>query len=155
MSDFSEADRAAAHRHFSAECFNLAWELIDKADRTPADDEQMLLGALASLWHWTQRADCTGQNLSIGYWQVARVYALLGQAENAVRFGDACLKHSNGLPPFFVGYAHEALARAAMLAGDKLLLNAHASAARKFAADVTDADDRVLLERDLEQLRLP
>jgi len=155
MTDFNEADRAAAHRQFSAECFNRTWELIDKPDRTSADDEQMLLCALASLWHWTQRADCTDQNLSIGHWQVARVYALLGQADNARRFADACLKHSGALPPFFRSYAHEGLARAAMIAGDKLLLDAHATAARKLSAEVTDADDRALLERDLEQLRLP
>ncbi|MBL8850512.1 MAG: hypothetical protein JNG89_12600, partial [Planctomycetaceae bacterium] len=53
----NESDRAAAHRQFSGECFNRTWELIDKQDRTPADDEQMLLRSLASLWHWTQRAD--------------------------------------------------------------------------------------------------
>ena len=155
MSDFNEADRAAAHRRFSAECFNRTWELIDKADRTAADDEQMLLCALASLWHWTQRADCTDQNLSIGYWQTSRVYSILGQAENARRYGDAGLKRSSALPPFFLAYAHEALARAAMIAGDKMLLDAHAVAARKLAAEVTDADDRALLEHDLEQLRLP
>jgi hypothetical protein len=155
VSDFSEADRAAAHRRFSAECFNRTWELIDKADRTAVDDEQMLLCALASLWHWTQRADCSDQNLSIGYWQASRVYSLLGQADNARRFADTCLKRSSALPPFFLAYAHEALAHAAMIAGDKLLLDAHASAARKLAAEIEDPAEREMLERDLEQLRLP
>jgi hypothetical protein len=110
---------------------------------------------MASLWHWTQRADCTDQNLSIGYWQLSRVYSLLGQAENARRFGDACLKHSRDLTPFFLGYAHEALARAAMIAADKSLLDAHAAAARTLAASVAERDDRLMLEADLEQLRLP
>ena len=75
MSDF---DPAKAH-NFSAHCFNIEWELIDKPERTPAENEQMILYALASLWHWTQRPDCSTTNLSIGYWQAARVYALAGE----------------------------------------------------------------------------
>ena len=39
----------------------------------------MILYALASLWHWTQRPDCSTTNLSIGYWQAASVYALAGE----------------------------------------------------------------------------
>jgi hypothetical protein len=78
MADDADFDADQAHRHFSASCFNLAWELIDKPDRTAEDDEQMVRLAQASLWHWTQRSDCTDKNLSIGYWQVSRVCALLG-----------------------------------------------------------------------------
>ncbi len=66
------------HRYFSAQCFNRAWELIRRIDRTELESEQMLLLAQASLWHWTQRPDCTPRNLSIGYWQLSRVFALLG-----------------------------------------------------------------------------
>lgn len=151
----NESDRAAAHRQFSGECFNKTWELIDKPDRAPADDEQMLLCAMASLWHWTQRADCTGQNLSIGYWLVSRVYALHGQSENARRFGELCLRCSGELTPFFRAYAHEALARAAMVAADKTLLEAHVTAAKKLSAEVVELDERSMLDADLEQLRLP
>lgn len=30
-------DLDAAHRHFSVACFNQAWALLDKPDRTPRD----------------------------------------------------------------------------------------------------------------------
>ena len=33
----------------------------------------MLRLSLAATWHWTQRPDCTSTNLSIGYWQTARL----------------------------------------------------------------------------------
>ena len=59
MADQPAFDLAAGHRFFSAHCFNSAWEMIDKATRTVAEAEQMLLRAFASLYHWTQRADCT------------------------------------------------------------------------------------------------
>jgi len=54
-----------AHHYFAAQCFNQTWDLLEKAHRSPEEGEQMLLLALASLWHWTQRDDSTPQNLSI------------------------------------------------------------------------------------------
>ena len=74
----------------------------------------MLRLSLAATWHWTQRPDCTSTNLSIGYWQTARIYALLGQAENARRYAQMCFEVSQqpGVKPFFLAYAYEALARA-------------------------------------------
>ena len=89
MSDDSAAplDLPSAHRHFSVDCFNRTWDFIDKPERSAEDDEAMVLCTLASLWHWTQRADCTDQNRSIGHWQASRVYALIGQGDNARRHG--------------------------------------------------------------------
>lgn len=52
------------HEAFSGGCFNKCWTLIEKADRSPEDVEDMLLLAQASLWHWKQRNDCTPMNLS-------------------------------------------------------------------------------------------
>ena len=69
MAKEPEFDLQVAHRYFSATCFNQAWELIDKPERTAEEDEAMVQLSLASTWHWTQREDCTPANLSIGYWQ--------------------------------------------------------------------------------------
>src|SRR5271154_4132919 len=115
LPDINESD---AHRFFSASCFNRAWDLIRKADRTHSENEQMLLLSQSSLWHWTQRRDCTPRNLSIGYWQLSRVQALLGHAEDARASALECLRQSEGKAPFYVGYAHEALARSAAVMGD-------------------------------------
>ena len=82
MSDDS-FDQQTAHRRFAALCFNEAWNLIDKAERTAEDDRQLVRLVHASHWHWTQIDGATAENFSIGYWQAARVYALLGEAENA------------------------------------------------------------------------
>ena len=89
--DEPDFDLATAHEHFSVACFNQVWGLIDKPNRTPAEDQEMVELCLASLWHWSQRDDCTPTNLSIGYWQASRVYALLGQAENAMQYARLCL----------------------------------------------------------------
>jgi hypothetical protein len=150
LPNINEAD---AHRFFSASCFNRAWDLIDKAGRTEAENEQMLLLSQSSLWHWTQRHDCTPRNLSIGYWQLSRVYALLGRAEDARASAEVCLRHSEGQAPFYIGYAHEALARSAAVAGDDAEKSRHLEQATRYLAEVTDERDRAPLRADLESLR--
>jgi hypothetical protein len=142
-------DLQAAHRYFSVECFTKAWELIDKPSRTPAEEVEMVHFCLVSLWHWTQRTDCSRENLSIGYWQASRVYALVRQPENARRYGQLCLEASQGEGPFFLGYAYEALARAERLAGNQAQAAAHLAEAQRWAAQVPTEDDRQLLLNDL------
>jgi hypothetical protein len=152
MSQSPPFDLARAHRWFSAECFNRVWALLDKADRTPDECERMISLAHASLAHWRERADCAPGKLSIGYWQVARVYAVLGQADNARRYGRLCLEASAAETPFLLGYAHEALARAEKLAGNASAALSHLAEAHRLAALVADAEDRRLLEADLAGL---
>ena len=104
-------DVAMAHKFFSANCFNEAWELMQKRERTQHDDEQMLLLAYASMWHWTQRPHCTPTKKSIGYWQLSRINTILGRADESRRYALLSLEHTSEEEPFFVGYAYEALAR--------------------------------------------
>lgn len=154
MSKQPELDVQAAHKYFSAQCFNGAWDLLDKKDRTPSEDEQMIRMSLASTWHWTQREDCTDTNLSVGYWQTSRVYAVLGQAGNARRHGQLCLEVSQGddVGPFYLGYAYEALARAESVAGNQAQAEAYLARARESAAQVADEETRQWLLDDLETI---
>ena len=147
-----QIDRDLAHRHFSSGCFNHTWTLIEKQDRTPADDEAMVLCALASLWHWTQRPDCTERNLSIGHWQISRVYALTGQGESAMTHARKCVEHAAGSPPFYIGYGHEAAARAALVLGDVASFREYLDKAHALAAQVEDVDERTPLEDDIRDL---
>ncbi|MDZ4405188.1 protein kinase [Prosthecobacter sp.] len=142
-------------KKLSADCFNRAWELLEKKNRSTEDDERMISLAHASLAHWRMREDCTDRNLSIGYWQISRVYAVLGQGNNAERYGGLCLRVSGKEPPFYLGYAHEALARAALLNERRELFDKHLTEAKALAAKVTDADEKKMLEDDLATLLWP
>ncbi len=153
MAKSPDFDITAAHKYFAAHCFNGAWDLIEKPNRTPADDRLMVALSQASIFHWLNRPDCTDRNLSIGYWQASRVQALLGNAIEARRHGETCLAFSGALEPFYLGYAHEALARAAILAGDAAGADAHLAQAEAQAARVAKAGDRDLLSQDLAALR--
>lgn len=152
MSDMPMFDPQAAHRHFSTECFNKAWDLIDKPDRTPTDNEEMLRLGMTSLWHWMQRQDCTPTTLSAGYWQVSRINALLGRAADARRYGELCLEISQqeGVEPFYLAYAYEALARAALVAGERSEMQLHLTSARQTAEQVTDIEAKAMLLTDLD-----
>jgi hypothetical protein len=151
MADKFDFDQKAAHKYFSTNCFNNAWDLIDKTDRTPAEDEEMIQLSLASHYHWTQRDDYSPTGASIGYWQTSRIYALLGQAENARRYGQLCLEASQAedVTPFFLGYAYEALARAEAVAGNREKSEEFINKAKAAAEKIGKAEDRNSLLDDL------
>lgn len=145
-------DEAAAHRYFSAHCFNRAWELIKRADRSPEDDRLMVALSQASLYHWLQRDDCDDRRLSIGYWQASRVQALIGNGDEARKYAEVTLAHSAELAPFYRGYAHEALARAESVAGNRQKAAAQVEKARALALEVEEAEERDLLLGDLASI---
>ncbi len=154
MADAPGFDQVAAHKFFAVDCFNKVWGLLDKPDRTAADDQEMVEFCLASVWHWTQREDRTDTNTSVGYWQASRVYATVGLADEALRYGGLCLEVSRreGVPPFYLGFAYEALARAASIAGDRAKAGEHLTEARRIAAALEDPEEKKMLEGDLEGL---
>jgi hypothetical protein len=156
MTQSPDFDVQAAHSYFSAECFNRTWDLIDIADRSSKQDDEMVQLCLASAWHWSQRQDCTAKNLSISYWQAARVFALLGQADNARRYGRLCLEisRSEGVPPFYLAYAYEAMARAEAVAGNRGGVDEYLAAARRVAEEISKLEDRQQLLDDLKTVQV-
>ncbi|HEY69207.1 MAG TPA: hypothetical protein G4O08_01345 [Anaerolineae bacterium] len=155
MTKQPEFDLQAAHRYFSATCFNMAWGLMDKSERTAEEDEMMIRLSLASHWHWTQREDYAKTNESIAYWQTSRIYAMLGQGETARHYGQLCLAASRGedIPPFALGFAYEALARAEMVAGDRDKMEAYLNKARQAAEAIQEAESKKMLEKDLDTIQ--
>ena len=137
------------HRWMAASLFNRAWELME-APRTPEEDRELLAAALASWLHW--RPVGSAVNHAVADWQVARVFTLLGEPARAAEFGRESLRtaEAEGLSPFYVGYACEALARAAALAGDAEQRESWLERARRVAAAVTDSEERAALETDLD-----
>lgn len=146
------SDMKTLHRELSVKCFNRTWDIIDRADRTAADNQEMLQLAYTSLWHWNQRDDCTDQQRSIGYWQVSRVHALAGHADAARAAAECCLQVSPEDQPFLQGFAHEALCRAESVAGNSEAAQQHLQLARSYADRITNADEQKMLRDDLDAL---
>lgn len=106
----------------------------------------------ASIYHWRNRPDCTNENLSVGYWQASRIHSLLGDTNQAVRHAEVCLSYCEGLKPFYVGYAYEALARATLLTGDHLKSAEYLSLAQAQIKLVDNDKHRAMLAADLSSL---
>lgn len=147
-------DPEPAHRVFSVDAFNSAWDLIEKADRSEADIEEMIALAQASAWHWSQRQDVRPRNLSISAWQLARVYTEAGRYDEAERYANRSLEISKSadVSPVYTGYAYEALARLARETDQLELRDEWLALARAEAEKVEDALDRDQLIRDLDEI---
>ena len=155
MTRVTDFDLQSAHKYFSVQCFNKAWDLIGKSDRSLEEEEQMVQLSMSSLWHWTQREDFTDTNASIAFWQLARVYALLERVPEARRYAKLCLDVSQkeGVEPFFLAYAYEALARAEMTAGNPDTMQAYLAAAHKAAESISEVDEREMVLADLRTIK--
>ena len=107
-------------RALGAELFNRTYALMEKANRTPDEDTEMLHCAHASAYHWAQVG--TAANRSRSEWQCSRVYAVLGWVEPALHHARRCLEivqaHPDEMKDWDLPAAYEALARAHMVAGD-------------------------------------
>lgn len=154
MADTPNFNIQEAHKYFSADCFNKTWDNMDKdGNRSTEENMEMLHTAIASLWHWSQREDVTHENLSIGYWQVSRVYCLIKQPYNARRYGLPSLQYARDLSPFLKGYAYETLARAEMIANNRVIMKVYLEKAHEALAQIGDEEDRQALAKDLESIR--
>ena len=155
MTKQPDFDMQGAHKYFSTQCFNKAWDLMDKPGRTAQDDEEMIRLSLASHWHWTQREDYTEKERSIAHWQISRIYAMLGQADNARRYGQLCLAASQGeeLPPFCLGYAYEALARAESVAGNRDKMEEYLRQGQRVADAMSNPDVQKQFLEDLDTIK--
>jgi DNA-binding transcriptional MerR regulator len=146
----------ASHRELAVALFNHVWSLLEVADRTPAQTDELIHAAHASRFHWSRAAGSEAVNLGRGEWQCARVYAALGRGEPAVWHARRCLAYAasagGGQEDWDLAAAYEALARAHAVAGD---LPAAAEWKAKAAAEldsVADQDDRDVIEGDLATL---
>jgi hypothetical protein len=155
-SELNEETLVAAHRRFAATCFNQAWELLDKEDRTHADELDLVRLTHTSHWHWLQVPDHTPTNLSIATWFTSRVYAELGDGASAAVYAEQCqeISQPNVVPPFFVGYGFEAMARAEALLHNEAGMNAALASAREAAEQVEDETEKQALLADLSTIAL-
>lgn len=153
MSEQDRKPESSEHKKLGVEYFNKTWTLLDKTDRTESEKEMMIHLCHASMWHWMNAPECTTTNLSIGYWQLSRVYAVAGEPTNAFKYGNICL-HISGdvsVAPFYKAYAHEAVARAAMLGGNKEHALLHLQQANELMPQI-DEKEGTYLVKDLEQI---
>jgi hypothetical protein len=108
-----------AHLSFAKSLNNMVWELLQKLNRSKAEDEIMVYAAHASCFHWLQVG--TGMHHQRAEWLIAHVYAELSQTDAALRHAARCMEltheHSDLMEDFDWAYAYEGMARAYALEG--------------------------------------
>jgi len=148
----------AAHRRLGVDLFNHAWTLIEKADRTAAETDEMIHAAHASRYHWTRAG--TTVHAARGEWQIARVYSVLGRGEPARWHAARCLDyaeaaaHAGEADDWDLPAAYEAMARAAAVAGATAEAITWRDRAREALDGISDPEDREQIEGDLATLPL-
>jgi DNA-binding transcriptional MerR regulator len=144
----------ADERRLAAALFNATWTLMEKEDRTRAEDDEMLHMAHASRHHWGRVASATPANFGRGEWQCSRVYAMLGRSEPCLHHAQRCLDicQENGIADWDIAFAYEALARGHAVAGDAEQARAFTEQALAAAEDIAEDEDRELVLSDLESI---
>jgi hypothetical protein len=147
---------AATHRLLGVDLFNATWSLLELADRSASQTDALIHAAHASRHHWALAEGSGAENLARGEWLCSRVYAVLGRAEPALWHARRCVEicESNGIGDWDVAAACEAMARAQLVAGDRAAAREWATRARAALSAIADADDREVIEQDLDALDL-
>jgi hypothetical protein len=132
--------------------FNAVWTLLEREDRSPADDVSMIHLVHASCYHWSRVG--TVVNEVRGEWQCSRVYSVLRLGESALYHARRALQvcEANGIGDFDLAFCYEALARAHAVTADWDQVQHWMQLAKAAAANIAEADDRELLTSDLETI---
>jgi hypothetical protein len=133
-----------AQLYFAADFHGKTWELLDKQKRTEDENERMLGCAYASLAHW--RAAGTVVRHQRGEWMLARVYAVLGEAQPALHHAHLCIDllnaHKSEMEDFDFAFAYEAVARAFAIAGDRPQAEKFIEKAQTAGKAIVEKEDR-------------
>ena len=150
MNEEQKFTLSEVHRHFAVQLNGETWALLDKTERTTEENERMLYTVFASGYHWLQAA--TPLHHQRSEWMIARVYGVLGRAEEALRHARRCLELTEAYPDlledFDFAFAYEGMARALALAGQRE--EAEGYHQRAAAAQIADAEDRQIFEADFQ-----
>jgi len=147
------------HRRLAKDLYNHTWSLLETADRTPAQVDELIASTHASAYHW-MHADGTLANAARAHWQIARVYSTIGRGEPALWHGHRCVELAEAAvaagvaDDWDMAAALETLARAQAVAGD--IAAARATQARASAAldAIADPEDREVIETDIRSLQI-
>lgn len=142
----------ATRRALVVGLFNHVWTLLERPERTTAEDDEMIHAAHASRYHWGEVGE--PENLAIGEWQCSRVYATLARGEPALHHARRCLQitQDHDLGGWKLASAYEAMARASAVAGDRSAAGEWKSKAKRALDDVVEREDREIVEQDIATL---
>lgn len=127
------------------------WNLLDKKDRKPFEDSNMIAFAKGSLYHWNHSPEFKPENAQRGEWMISRVYSVLNKPELALEHAKRChaLTEKHNLKGFDLAYSFEAMARSYAISGNKEEFKKYHELALKAAEKIEGKEDRDVLMDDI------
>ena len=137
------------HRQLGVDLFNRTWTLLERDDRSPDDDDELIDAAHASAHHWRYAEGVRPENRAAAGALTASTRSAGRTSRRVTRSAARPLRRARprGLGP---RVAYEALARAHKLAGDEAECARNVELARAVA--IADDEDREHLEESLATL---
>jgi hypothetical protein len=150
-----EGDAGPWHRHFAIECNNRAWDL-SVADRSAAEDREMLDVAHASAHHWAHAGD--ELNRMRAAMLVAEVHALLGMGPTALALAEEMRDYFAGreeTPDWELAFAHAIHAHAAATAGREAEHASSYRVAEQAIEAIAGEQDRDIVQQTFDHVPAP
>jgi DNA-binding transcriptional MerR regulator len=144
---------APTRRALAVGLFNHTWTLLEKADRTADETDEMIHAAHASRYHWGEVGERV--NVSRGEWQCSRVYAVLGRGEPALWHARRCVSITEAnadREDWDVAAAYEAMARALAVSGDLRGAADWKTKAEAACEAIAEDEEREVISQDIATL---
>jgi hypothetical protein len=143
------------HRDWGRRAHGRFWELVERVDRSTAEDRELLEATYASAWYWRHAG--TAINEQRAEWMLSRAHAVLGDGRAAQRHADRCwqITETEGIGDFDFAYACEAMYRAAAVRDDAAGAREWYDRAEAAAKDIGEDEDRAIFAADLARPATP
>ncbi len=143
---------AEAHEHFAKSFHGRVWELLQKHDRSPSENDEMLHAAHASTYHWKFVGSAAHQQR--GEWLISHVHVVLGHANEALRHAERCLELTQAnkhlVQDFDIAYAFEGLARVHAMLGDQKMAEEFLYLAEQAGNAIAGPEDKSIFMNDFD-----
>ncbi len=144
------------HRQLGVDLYNSSWALVEKSERTPEGDDELVHHVHASMHHWLQATECEPKHRARGEWLCSRAYSVLGRAEPALHHAHRCLAicehHADNVEDWDVAFAYEALSRANRVVGNEDDARRYEEQGRELAEQIEDPEDKEIVLKDYATL---
>ena len=141
-------EREAAHKWFAIELNNSSWGLLEKADRTADESDDLIHGAHASCFHWKKAGNHVNHCRALCL--VANAYTSVGIGNAALQFANRCVEmieaKSDDYEDWDIAFAVDAQARACLVSGDQANADAYRANSRELGDAIAGAEDKKVFD---------
>jgi hypothetical protein len=148
-------ERDSWHKRFASESNNRAWDIVEQAELTATDVDELLHAAHAAAWHWEQIGD--QRTTARAHVLLAFAHAFAGNGTAALRFATLALDHMgrDAGSDWEVAFTHAAAAAAAHSAGRHELHVEHYAEAARRGEMIGNDEDRALFLKTFRRVIRP